>query len=111
MRSRIGTWLLAVLTVVLVGMLLNGCAKETAPGTEPAVPVEVSGEPYVIGAIFAITGDASSLGIPERNTAEMLQTMINETVGINGRPIEIKIEDTKGEPAETLSKMSALLWP
>jgi len=109
MRSRTAIWLLAVLTVVLVGMLLNGCAKETAPGTEPAAPVQVSGEPYVIGAIFAITGDASSLGIPERNTAEMLETMINESGGINGRPIDIKIEDTKGEPAETLTAAKRLV--
>jgi len=59
MRSRTGTCLLAVLTVLLVGLLLGGCAKEPAPGGEPAKPVELSGEPYVIGAIFAITGDAS----------------------------------------------------
>ena len=112
MRNRTGTCLLAVLTVVLVGLLLSGCAKEpapSAPGAEQAKPVELTGEPYVIGAIFAITGDASSLGIPERNTAEMLEKMINDSGGINGHPIDIKIEDTKGEPAETLTAAKRLV--
>ncbi|HUU54087.1 MAG TPA: ABC transporter substrate-binding protein [Armatimonadota bacterium] len=112
MRSRTGTGVLTVLVVLLVALLLGGCAKQpttSAPGGEPAKPVELSGEPYVIGAIFAITGDASSLGIPERNTAEMLQKMINGNGGIGGRPLEIKIEDTKGEPAETLTAAKRLV--
>jgi len=59
-----------------------------------------SGPPYVIGAIFSITGDASSLGIPERNTAQMLERMINKAGGIRGRPLKIVIEDDRGEQAE-----------
>jgi branched-chain amino acid transport system substrate-binding protein len=92
-------WLLALLGLLVVGILcLSGCGKEPeaeGPGTGP------TGEPYVIGAIFSVTGDTSSLGMPEKRTAEMLMDMINAEGGINGRPVEIVIEDTKGDPAET----------
>jgi len=106
MRSPSG--LLAVLGILLVGLLAGGCGEKPEAPTAPGAP-PVSGEPYVIGAMFAITGDASSLGIPERNTAEMLERMINEAGGINGRPLEIVIEDTKGDPAEAVKAAKRLV--
>ena len=100
-------WLLALLGLLVVGILcLGGCAKEPEAPPEPGAP---SGPPYVIGAMLAVTGDASSLGMPEKRTAEMLQKMINADGGINGRPIEIVIEDTKGDPAETLKVAKRLV--
>ncbi len=103
------TRLLGVLGIVVVAMLCAaGCGEKPAepvvPGVEPP-----TGPPYVIGAMFAITGDASSLGMPERDTAEMVEKMINEAGGIDGRPLEIVIEDTKGEPAETLKAAKRLV--
>jgi branched-chain amino acid transport system substrate-binding protein len=90
-----------VLLIALAGCLLFGtaCLAARAP----------SGPPYVIGAIFSITGDASSLGIPERNTAEMLEKMINQAGGINGHPLKIIIEDNRGEPAEALNAAMRLV--
>jgi branched-chain amino acid transport system substrate-binding protein len=41
-------------------------------------------EPYRIGAIFSITGPGSSLGVPERDTALMLEADINAKGGIKG---------------------------
>ncbi|MCG2722135.1 MAG: ABC transporter substrate-binding protein [Thermodesulfovibrionales bacterium] len=62
-------------------------------------------EPYKIGALLAVTGPASFLGEPEKNTALMLQDQINKTGGINGHPLEIIIEDTKSD--ETSAVLSA----
>ncbi len=102
------TTMLAVLLLAAAGALwLAGCGRTPTPVGPPGV--ELAGEPYVIGAMFAITGDASSLGIPERNTAQMLQDMINSSGGINGRPLEIKIEDTKGENTETINAAKRLV--
>ena len=49
-------------------------------------------EPIKIGAVFAVTGKASWLGEPERNTVKMIEAEVNAAGGINGRPIEIIVD-------------------
>lgn len=67
-------------------------------------------EPYKVGAIFAITGGASFLGEPERNTARMLEEMINAQGGINGHPLELIIEDTAGDEAKAVNAVKKLIY-
>ncbi len=62
-------------------------------------------EPYKVGAVFSVTGAASFLGEPEKNTALLLQDQINKAGGINGHPLEIIIEDSKSD--ETQAVLSA----
>jgi branched-chain amino acid transport system substrate-binding protein len=83
--------LVAVLSLLL--MLVNAYAKE----------------PYQIGALFAVTGPASFLGEPEKNTALMLQDQINKSGGINGHPLEIIIEDTKSDETQAVLSAKKLL--
>ena len=66
-------------------------------------------EPYVIGAMFAVTGDASALGVPEKNSATMLEKKLNAEGGIDGHPVKIVIEDTKGEPTEAVNAIKRLV--
>ncbi|MBM4140308.1 MAG: ABC transporter substrate-binding protein [Nitrospira sp.] len=66
-------------------------------------------EPYKIGALFAVTGAASFLGEPEKNTAIMLQEQINKDGGINGHPLEIIIEDTKSDETQAVLSAKKLL--
>ncbi len=70
-----------------------------AAGPAPAA------EPFRVGAIFSITGPASWLGEPERDTALMVADEINRAGGINGRPLELIIEDDGGD--ETKSVLAA----
>lgn len=111
MTSRLGTVL--VLGAVLAVLLMAGCPKpqeEELPPPDLTPPVETpTGEPIKIGAIFAITGPASALGQPEANTAQMLQDQINAEGGINGRPLEIIIRDTKGDETEALAAVKELI--
>jgi branched-chain amino acid transport system substrate-binding protein len=74
------------------------------PGTAAAQDV------YKIGAIFSITGPGSSLGVPERDTAAMLETEINARGGIKGpdgkaRPVKIVIYDDASD--ETRAVLAA----
>ncbi len=48
-----------------------------------APPVRAA-EPIRIGAIFSVTGPASFLGEPERNTAKMLEEELNQDGGLLG---------------------------
>jgi len=66
-------------------------------------------EPYKVGALLAVTGPASFLGEPEKNTALMLQDQINKEGGINGHPLEIIIEDTKSDETQAVLSAKKLL--
>lgn len=106
---------LAVVLLVVVAIAMAGCpSQETVPPDEimpPDVegPEAAVGEPIKVGAIFATTGPASALGEPEANTAMMLQEQINAEGGINGRPIEIIVRDTKGQETEGLTVTKELI--
>ena len=54
-------------------------------------------EPYIIGGIFSITGPASYLGEPERNSMEMVIEEINAAGGLNGHPLQLVIYDDEGD--------------
>ncbi len=66
-------------------------------------------QPYKIGAIFSVTGAASFLGEPEKNTVIMLQEQINKAGGINGHPIEVIIEDSKSDETHAVLAAKKLL--
>ncbi len=66
-------------------------------------------EPYRIGAVFSVTGAYSFLGEPEKNTALLLQDQINKAGGINGRPLEIIIEDSKSDETQAVLSAKKLL--
>lgn len=118
LTKRLGPALLLVGLALVIFPIL-GCPPKPQPTggeegfvppeeVEPA-PQEPTGEPLKIGAIFAITGPASSLGEPEANTAKMLEEQINAEGGINGRPLEIIIRDTKGDETEGLTVVKELI--
>lgn len=65
--------------------------------------------PYKIGAVFAVTGPASPLGTPERDTALMTEEQINKSGGIGGHPVKIIIYDTKSVETDTVLAAKNLL--
>jgi branched-chain amino acid transport system substrate-binding protein len=75
-RVCVGIFLMVCLGLFV---LLGGCAQE-----KPAV---------VVGGIFSITGPASYLGEPERNTMQMMIDEINAKGGLKGQPVKAVIYD------------------
>lgn len=80
---------------------------EEAAATQEEAPAPTEGEPYKIGLFFSATGPASSLGIPERDTAMMLVEQVNEEGGLLGpdgqlHPIEALFEDDQTSPDEAV---------
>jgi len=66
-------------------------------------------EPIKIGAVFSVTGPASFLGEPEKNTVLMLRDQINKAGGINGRTVEIIIEDSKSDETQAVVAAKKLI--
>jgi branched-chain amino acid transport system substrate-binding protein len=65
--------------------------------------------PYRVGAVLSVTGGASFLGGPERNTVEMVQGWVNEAGGIQGHPLQVTVEDTKSDVAQAVLAVRKLL--
>jgi len=72
-------------------------------------PPAQAAESYKVGAAFAITGPASWLGEPERNTIKMMEDQINAQGGINGHPLEVIVEDTVGDETRAVMVVNKLI--
>lgn len=70
--------------------------------------VMAASEPYVIGAIFSTTGDNAPLGVPERETVEMLAKQLNAKGGINGHKIKVEFYDDGGKPEQAVQACEKL---
>lgn len=66
-------------------------------------------EPLRIGALFAVTGPASFLGEPERNTLEMLVKDANAKGGIKGHKLELIVYDTQGDATKAVQLATKLI--
>jgi branched-chain amino acid transport system substrate-binding protein len=77
-------------------------------------------KPIKIGAFFDLSGPAAFIGTPTKLVATMVVDKINGEGGINGRPIELVIGDTEGDPAKAANiakkfiykdKVAAIIGP
>jgi branched-chain amino acid transport system substrate-binding protein len=57
-------------------------------------------EPIKLGAFFDLSGPASAIGTPTKLVAEMVVKKINSEGGVTGRPLELVIADTEGDPTK-----------
>ncbi len=85
------------LMVMVAGLILG--LVSTAPAADE----------YKIGAIFAATGGASMLGLPEKNTAEMLVDELNAAGGINGKQVKLFLYDTEADPTKAVNAVKKLI--
>lgn len=91
MHSRFAACLLAVALTLLVS------------------GVALAASPIKIGALFAVTGPASFLGEPERNTAQMMVDEINRAGGIKGRQLQLIAYDTQGDATKAVQAATRLV--
>lgn len=82
-------------TIFLVCVGLNAAAQEK--------------QTLKIGAVFSVTGGASLLGDPEKKTVQMVVDKINNAGGIDGRPLEIIIEDDGSDATKAAALAQKLI--
>jgi branched-chain amino acid transport system substrate-binding protein len=110
MRGRVLRLAFAVLGAALAAALavtLAGCTTSQTPDTGTQTPA--TAEPIKIGAIVSLTGTYAGLGDPEKKTIEMEVKRINDAGGVNGRPIEVIIEDDATDEAKAVAAASKLI--
>jgi branched-chain amino acid transport system substrate-binding protein len=115
MKSRMSS-VISLLVVVGLALIVSGCG---ASAPEPAAESEAgegaqAASPYKIGVLVSITGGASVLGVPERNTIEMLQEDLDAAGGITGpdglaHPVEVFIYDTESEETKAVLAAKKLI--
>ncbi len=110
MRGRTLRLTMAVLSAamaVALAITIAGCGGESSPAATESG--SASGDPIKIGAIVSLTGTYAGLGEPEKNVLEMEAKRINDAGGVNGRPIEVILEDDATDEAKAVAAASKLI--
>src|SRR3990172_501281 len=91
----------AIAPLVLVSLVLTACAAPTpAPAAATTAPTEVPTEavplePIKIGTLTDLTSSFTPWGVNVRDGMALAAKEINEAGGVNGRMIEIIVQDTE----------------
>jgi branched-chain amino acid transport system substrate-binding protein len=75
-----------------LAVAMSGCSENKASTTTTSGS---SAGDIKIGVVLDITGAGASLGVPERQTVEMLAEQVNAAGGVNGRKLKLLIEDNQ----------------
>jgi branched-chain amino acid transport system substrate-binding protein len=89
-----------LVTILVSCLLVLGLSWQAFPADK---------KPYRVGAVFSVTGGASFLGEPERNTIKMVEDSVNAAGGIKGHPLQMIVEDDKTDVGQTVLAVRKLL--
>ena len=74
-----------------------------------AVPIAShAADPIKIAATFPLSGNAATFGQMARLGAELAVEEVNAKGGINGRPIQLDVQDNRCNPAEGVKLVTQL---
>lgn len=93
-----------VVVIFLVGIFLGLNNNLKAPTQD--IDSVIS---YKIGAALALTGDAAAWGEASKNAILLAQEEINAKGGVNGKNLEIVVEDIKSSSKDSVSAVSKLI--
>lgn len=91
--------------LLAMSLALTGCASGS--GGEKSSAAEKA--PIKVGAILSLTGTYAGLGQPEEKALKLQVKLINEAGGINGRKIDLLIEDDATDDAKANAAASKLI--
>ncbi len=88
--------LMIVIAVLTVGFMLGS-------------PICYSAEPIKIAGIFALTGRAAHIGTAQKDAVLLAIDEVNQQGGINGRMLEMVMEDTESNPTKAVVALKKIL--
>lgn len=95
-------------TAVIVALVVNAaCGGLAAPGSPSGRAAESSAAPIKIGLLEALTGPIARVGKDNMDGFKLYLSSLNDTIA--GRPIEVIVADTTGQPDVALAKVRDLV--
>ncbi len=79
-------------------LLLAACASAASAQT-----------PYEINAVLSLTGSGAAIGTAEAESLHLLETNVNKSGGVRGRPVAFVIQDDHSSPQIALQLATAIL--
>jgi len=102
-----------VLTLVLAGVLvtslLAGCAGGGAGTSGGSTGGTAASQTMKIGAVISLTGSYAALGASQKNVIDMEVARINDAGGVNGRKIDVLVQDDNTDAAKALTAVTKLV--
>ncbi len=96
--------------IALIGagvLLTAACGDDGGGGSGSGA--DLPGSPIVLGAMVNVSGPIVQ-GDPEAlDVLEAWVASTNDSGGINGHPVELKVEDTRGDPATAVAAAEELV--
>lgn len=102
-----GTTFAAIVVAIAMVVGVAGCGG--SGGASGGAAGGASSEPIKIGAIVSLTGTYAGIGTPQKQVIEMEVKRINDAGGINGRKIEVLIEDDGTDEAKAVAAVTKLI--
>jgi branched-chain amino acid transport system substrate-binding protein len=88
--------------LVIVAISLTLCLSAGSPACFGAEPIKIAG-------IFALTGRAAHIGTAQRDAVLIAIDEVNAQGGVNGRPLEMVMEDTESTPTKAVMALKKVL--
>lgn len=98
-----------LITLGLVTLLLSAFACERRDGGPGGGGTTDSGGAIKVGVYGDLSGQTSSFGESTRDGVKMAVEEINAAGGINGRKIEVVVEDDQGQPQQASTVVTKLI--
>ena len=101
MKKRHVLWIMCL--VAMVGLVVSACAVPSET-PEPAAPEPAAPkDPFVVGVTGGMSGPVASTYLPGLELVRCYIENLNDEGGIDGRMIELNMEDDRGDPARAAS--------
>jgi branched-chain amino acid transport system substrate-binding protein len=84
----------------VVGAIVAGILMASMPAR--------AADPFVIEAVFPLSGNGAFLGKAEQQTLGVMETLVNRSGGINGQPVHFNVQDDASSPQVGVQLMTAL---
>jgi branched-chain amino acid transport system substrate-binding protein len=90
-------------TMLVTVIMLAGCAKQTSQ------PPAAQQQTVKIGVLLSLTGDVAAYGERSRKGIMLAIDEVNSKGGINGKPLQVILEDAKSSPKDAVAAVQKLI--